>query len=229
MVLLKRQSCDFGKKAVDFILPGVDGRTGATTCMGKKGLLVMFICNHCPYVKRCKSGLLEILANLNSLVWICRKLCLMIRWYPEIIRQHKLIAEQLDFSFLIYSMKLTSCQTVHAVAHRTFLGIMLTLNCSIEVGLMPAEENWHSQYRRDLFEAWNWLLKQVVVRKNRFPAWVAPSNGNKAISAGNRQDTLNTHTNWESKYVISKNGWPGFIRKTGINSSRSQCTRKNVQ
>jgi peroxiredoxin len=44
--------CDFGWKAADFDLPGVDGaRHTLATARGPRGLLVMFICNHCPYVK----------------------------------------------------------------------------------------------------------------------------------------------------------------------------------
>jgi peroxiredoxin len=44
--------CDFGWKAVDFDLPGVDGkRHSLASARGPNGLLVMFICNHCPYVK----------------------------------------------------------------------------------------------------------------------------------------------------------------------------------
>jgi peroxiredoxin len=44
--------CDFGWKAPDFTLPNVDGRLiSRDEMMGKNGLLVMFICNHCPYVK----------------------------------------------------------------------------------------------------------------------------------------------------------------------------------
>ncbi|MEX6505402.1 thioredoxin family protein [Jiella sp. M17.18] len=44
--------CDFGWKAVDAALPGVDGRTHRIFDeKGKNGLLVVFICNHCPYVK----------------------------------------------------------------------------------------------------------------------------------------------------------------------------------
>jgi peroxiredoxin len=40
-------------KAPDFHLPGVDGkRHSPATARGANGLLVMFICNHCPYVKR---------------------------------------------------------------------------------------------------------------------------------------------------------------------------------
>lgn len=44
--------CDFGWKAVDFALEGVDGKTTTLADVrGPKGTLVMFICNHCPYVR----------------------------------------------------------------------------------------------------------------------------------------------------------------------------------
>jgi peroxiredoxin len=41
-----------GAPAPDFALPGVDGKTWTRdACRGPHGLLVMFICNHCPYVQ----------------------------------------------------------------------------------------------------------------------------------------------------------------------------------
>ena len=44
--------CDFGWKAVPFTLPGIDSKTYSLDGLrGKNGTLVMFICNHCPYVK----------------------------------------------------------------------------------------------------------------------------------------------------------------------------------
>jgi peroxiredoxin len=46
------QVCDFGWKAVDFDLAGVDGaRHTLASARRPRGLLVMFLCNHCPYVK----------------------------------------------------------------------------------------------------------------------------------------------------------------------------------
>jgi len=43
---------DFGRSAPDFNLPGTDGRRYTRDAVrGPNGLLVMFICNHCPYVK----------------------------------------------------------------------------------------------------------------------------------------------------------------------------------
>lgn len=44
--------CDFGWKAPAFTLPGTDGRDWSLDDIrGRKGTLVMFICNHCPYVQ----------------------------------------------------------------------------------------------------------------------------------------------------------------------------------
>lgn len=51
-MLLDTPVCDFGWKAPDFTLSDPDGN-GFTMSgqLGEKGLLVAFICNHCPYVK----------------------------------------------------------------------------------------------------------------------------------------------------------------------------------
>lgn len=44
--------CDFGWKAPAFRLPATDGRIyGLDELKGANGTLVMFICNHCPYVQ----------------------------------------------------------------------------------------------------------------------------------------------------------------------------------
>ena len=44
--------CNFGWKAVDFALDDTSGkRHSLATLRGPNGLLLMFICNHCPYVK----------------------------------------------------------------------------------------------------------------------------------------------------------------------------------
>jgi peroxiredoxin len=52
MVLAKNSICDFGWKARDFALKGVDGKICTLgDVRGPKGTLIIFICNHCPYVK----------------------------------------------------------------------------------------------------------------------------------------------------------------------------------
>jgi peroxiredoxin len=58
MASLNPPVCNFGQPAVDFDLPGVDGkRYTLANSAGENGLLVMFICNHCPYVKTIKTRL----------------------------------------------------------------------------------------------------------------------------------------------------------------------------
>jgi len=43
--------CDFGAPATEFDLPDTKGnRHSLDSLMGKKGMVLMFICNHCPYV-----------------------------------------------------------------------------------------------------------------------------------------------------------------------------------
>jgi peroxiredoxin len=52
MALAAPGICDFGWKARDFALRGTDGKTyRLADVRGEKGTLVVFICNHCPYVK----------------------------------------------------------------------------------------------------------------------------------------------------------------------------------
>ena len=60
MASLETPVCDFDWKAVDFDLPGVDGkRYNLVSAQGQNGLLVMFICNHCPYVKAIRDRIIR--------------------------------------------------------------------------------------------------------------------------------------------------------------------------
>ena len=52
MTLTKTPVCDFGKKAGNFKLKSIDNKLiSLNDIKGEKATLVMFICNHCPYVK----------------------------------------------------------------------------------------------------------------------------------------------------------------------------------
>lgn len=51
-MLLDTHICDFGWKAPDFTLKDPDGRSFTMSeQVGENGLLIAFICNHCPYVQ----------------------------------------------------------------------------------------------------------------------------------------------------------------------------------
>tara|TARA_R110002153_G_scaffold123607_1_gene269736 strand:+ start:1850 stop:2401 length:552 start_codon:yes stop_codon:yes gene_type:complete len=52
-MLLDTPICDFGYQAPDFTLKTPEGETFTVNKqLGEKGLLIAFICNHCPYVQR---------------------------------------------------------------------------------------------------------------------------------------------------------------------------------
>lgn len=65
MVALNTPVCEFGAPAIDFRLKDTNGELWTLNkCKGEKGLLVMFICNHCPYVK---SIIDDLVATVNIL------------------------------------------------------------------------------------------------------------------------------------------------------------------
>ena len=102
MVSLQTPVCDFGRPAVDFSLPGVDGQTWTLEqCRGEKGLLVMFICNHCPYVKAVRERLVRDAAELRGLG--VNSVAIMsndVQEYPEdSFENMRRVAAEFDFPF----------------------------------------------------------------------------------------------------------------------------------
>jgi peroxiredoxin len=67
MASLETPVCDFGWKAPDFDLLGVDGkRYNLASVRRENGLLVMFICNHCPYVKAIRDRIVRDVTELQE-------------------------------------------------------------------------------------------------------------------------------------------------------------------
>ena len=65
MSLTKTPICDFGKKAENFQLNSTSNKiVSLKEVKGENGTLIMFICNHCPYVK----------AVITEIVQVCKKL-----------------------------------------------------------------------------------------------------------------------------------------------------------
>ena len=68
MVSLHPPVCEFGKKAHNFSLQGVDQQQWTLEkCSGERGLLVMFISNHCPYVQAIRKKLVRDTGELVAL------------------------------------------------------------------------------------------------------------------------------------------------------------------
>lgn len=60
--------CDFGWKAPDFSLPDPAGRLWSLgQCAGPRGVLVMFLSNHCPYVQAVLDRIVRDTAELSTL------------------------------------------------------------------------------------------------------------------------------------------------------------------
>lgn len=60
--------CDFGWTAPGFRLPGTDGRDWSLADVrGPRGTLVMFLCNHCPYVKAVIDRIIRDARDLRAL------------------------------------------------------------------------------------------------------------------------------------------------------------------
>lgn len=102
MGLMKTPVCEFGKKATDFKLLGVDGRYyNLVDCTQKNGVLVMFICNHCPYVKAILPQLLKDIEILRQSDIGCVAICSNDATdYPEDSYENmQRVAKEMHFNF----------------------------------------------------------------------------------------------------------------------------------
>ena len=67
MTLTKTPICDFGKKADFFELKSIENKLiSLNDIKGKNGTLIMFICNHCPYVKAVIDDIVDDCKNLEK-------------------------------------------------------------------------------------------------------------------------------------------------------------------
>ena len=67
MALTKTPVCDFGKKAEYFKLKSINNKlVSLNEIRGQKATLIMFICNHCPYVKAVIKDLIKDCNNLKN-------------------------------------------------------------------------------------------------------------------------------------------------------------------
>ena len=102
MSLTKTPICDFGKKADDFRLKSTENKiVSLNEIKGEKGTFIMFICNHCPYVKAIIKDLVEdtndlIKFGINSVAIMSNDT----KNYPEdSFENMKLFAKENNFNF----------------------------------------------------------------------------------------------------------------------------------
>ncbi len=162
MVSLETPVCDFALPAIDFSLPGVDGKTWTLEqCRGENGLLVMFICNHCPYVKAVIDRILRDARELKGLGVNCVAIMSNDSTYYEedSFENMQKIAEQLNFPFpYLLDEPQRVAKAYGAVCTPDFFGYNGELQLRYRGRLDESRKEAAAEdVRRDLFEA----MKQV--------------------------------------------------------------------
>jgi len=163
MVRMETPICDFGWKAPDFALPATDGKTySLKDVAGPNGVLVMFICNHCPYVKAVIDRIVRDVAELKTLgVGAVAIMSNDATEYPEdSFDNMRLLAEKLGFPMpYVLDASQDIAKTYGAVCTPDFFGFNRNLELQYRGRLDESrKETAPADVRRDLFEA----MKQVA-------------------------------------------------------------------
>lgn len=167
MVRLETPVCEFGRPAPDFSLPGVDGkRWTLAQCRGEKGLLVMFICNHCPYVQAVRERMVRDAREL--LDYGVKSVAIMSNDpadYPEdSFENMQRVAAEFDFPFpYLWDKTQAVAKAYGAVCTPDFFGYNAQLELQYRGRLDASrKEAAPPDARRDLFEA----MRQVALTGN---------------------------------------------------------------
>lgn len=169
--------CDFGRPAVDFRLKGIDGKSyGLADVAGPKGLLVMFICNHCPYVKAVADRIVRDARDLQALgIGIIAVMSNDPTVYPEdSFDNMKLFAEKHGFTFpYVIDETQEVARAYDAVCTPDFFGYNRALELQYRGRLDSSrKETAPADARRELYEA-----MRLVAETGRGPAGQVPSIG----------------------------------------------------
>ena len=149
--------CDFGWKAVDFDLEGVDGRRyRLEDVWGERGTLVAFICNHCPYVRSVADRFAEEARALAEIgVNTVAIMANDTENYPEdSFENMKLFAERHGFGFpYLIDRTQEVARAYDAVCTPDFFGFNRDLELQYRGRLDESKTTLVEGARRELYEA----------------------------------------------------------------------------
>jgi peroxiredoxin len=176
MALMQAPVCDFGLPAPGFALPGVDGKTWSLAeCRGPKGLLVMFICNHCPYVKAVRERIIRDARDMQQLgIGVVAISANDPADYPEdSFENMKRVAQQYRYPFpYLFDESQQVAKEYGAVCTPDFFGYNADLGLQYRGRLDESRKEAVPNARRDLYEA----MKQVA-ETGQGPSEQIPSMG----------------------------------------------------
>jgi peroxiredoxin len=168
--------CDFGWSAPGFRLEGVDGRWWSLDeVKGPRGTLVMFLCNHCPYVQAVIDRLVKDVGELQAQgIGAIAVMSNDTEAYPEDSFDHmKHFAERHGFTFpYVIDRTQEVARAYDAVCTPDFYGFDGNLGLQYRGRLDVSRKEAVHGARRDLLEA----MKEVA-RSGRGPAEQFPSMG----------------------------------------------------
>ncbi|MEQ1812855.1 MAG: thioredoxin family protein [Candidatus Nitrotoga sp.] len=157
MVSLNPPVCDFGWKAREFKLPGVDGKYSTLeNSRGKNGLLVMFICNHCPYVKSIRERIVRDTRELQA--YDINSIAIMSNdsaEYPEdSFENMQKISRQYAFPFpYVWDKTQQVARDYGAVCTPDFFGFNAQMELQYRGRLDASRKELMADATRDLFDA----------------------------------------------------------------------------
>lgn len=165
-----------GWPAAQFDLPGIDGRRHSlTSARGRNGLVVMFICNHCPYVKAAIGRIVRDADALASLgIGSIAIMSNDAATYPEdSFDNMKVFAAEHRFSFpYVVDESQDVARAYDAVCTPEFFGFDADLTLAYRGRLDASGRSSNPGARRELYEA----MAQVA-RSGRAPVEQTPAIG----------------------------------------------------
>jgi len=177
MVSLQTPVCEFGLPAIDFSLPGVDGRSWTLAdCKGEQGLLVMFICNHCPYVQAIRERLIRDVKELQQ--FGINAVAIMsndtVNYPEDNFENMQAAAREYAYPFpYLFDDSQAVAKAYGAVCTPDFFGYNAKLELQYRGRLDASrKETAPADARRDLFEA-----MKLVAQTGRGPREQIPSMG----------------------------------------------------
>ena len=177
MISTQTPICDFNTPALNFSLKGVDGKIHTLdSCRGEKGLLIMFICNHCPYVKAIVDRIIRDTSELKAMG--LNTVAIMSNnpdeYEEDSFKNMQKIAKEMSFPFpYLIDETQEVAKSYGAVCTPDFFGYNSKLKLQYRGRLDASrKESAPSNVKRDLFDA----MTQVV-ETGQGPLEQVPSMG----------------------------------------------------